>query len=128
MQKCIYLVVCTRDAKNELIASECETLTGKRPVNGIAMDGRVEWVPQAAYLRAGMQVLARGETLEALVQEVAKLRLDADGFRIELLILSARVLVQRQEAIVALANAQGCCRPDLDHPRTACYSWPRTRA
>lgn len=117
MEERIYLEICTRDAKNELIAAECETLTGKRPVKGIAMGGRVELIPQAAYLRAGMQVLARGETLEALVGEVAKLRLDADGFRIELLILSGRVSVQRQEVIVALANALGCCRPDLDHPR-----------
>ena len=70
MEESIWLVVCNRDSRNELIAVECETLTGKKPVNGIAEGGTIEFVSQAAYLRAGMRVIARGKTMRALINLV----------------------------------------------------------
>lgn len=117
MEESIWLVACNRDSRNELIAVECETLTGKKPVNGIAEGGKITFVPHAAYLRAGMRVVARGRTIDELVGKISNLSLDADSFRIELLNISAQTRVQSHETIVALADAIEDCRPNLDEPR-----------
>ena len=116
MEEDLWLVACNRDARNELIAAECETLTGKKPVNGIAEGGSIEYVSQAAYLRAGMQIVAQGRTIEELVGKISRLQLDADGFRLELLNVSDQIKVQSRETIVALADAIRDCWPNLDEP------------
>jgi tRNA G10 N-methylase Trm11 len=117
MEKDIWLVVCNRDSNNELIAGECEALTGEKPVNGIAEGGKIRFVPHAAYLRAGMRVVARGKTIDEFVGKIESLPLDIEGFRIELLNISARIKIKNYETIVALADAIKVCRPNLDEPR-----------
>jgi tRNA G10 N-methylase Trm11 len=112
-----YLAVCSRLPGNELIAAECEALTGgKSDENGIAACQRVDLIAQSAFIQRGVQLLASADCLEALVELIARQSLQAEDFRIELLRFSNSLPVQRQEAILAIANTLQTT-PNLDEPQ-----------
>jgi tRNA G10 N-methylase Trm11 len=112
-----YLVLCSRAPGNELVAAECEALTGSRPgSNGLAACKTVDCVAQAAYLSMGIQPIAHGETLQALTMDLIRQSFSADRFRIEFLSLSKRVSTHPQDAILAVADAINGA-PDLNHPQ-----------
>jgi tRNA G10 N-methylase Trm11 len=117
MDENMRLVVCNRDPRDEIIAAECETLTGKKPVDGIAAGGSIERVCQAAYLRAGVRTIATGENLESLCDAIREGPFDVDDFRIKTLDFAKRIHKPKHEVIVALADAMPNGRPKLDHPR-----------
>jgi tRNA G10 N-methylase Trm11 len=112
-----YLVLCSRAPGNELVAAECETLTGGKPgPNGLAVCRSVDHIKQAAYLSTGMQSIAHAATLEALTADLIRQSFSADRFRIKFLSFSERVPAHKQDAILAVADAiHGA--PDLNHPQ-----------
>jgi tRNA G10 N-methylase Trm11 len=112
-----FLALCSRQPGNELIAAECEHLTGGSPgPDGLATCRTLESVSRAAYIRAGMRRIAGAETLEALCTAIAKAAFDAEDFRIEFLRLSEHLAVRESEAVLAAANAIPA-HPNLDSPR-----------
>lgn len=101
-----YLAVCIRDPRNELVGPECENLTAGRPDSfGVARCQSIELVPAACYIRYGLKWIAEGSTLDDLVCQVQSTRLEADGFRIELVRLSKRLKIDRWEAMRVVADA-----------------------
>ncbi|MCD6302390.1 MAG: methyltransferase domain-containing protein [Anaerolineae bacterium] len=112
-----FAVICARVPGNALIATECENLAGCAPdADGVALCETVTRVPQAAYIRAGLHLLAYGATLDQLVSAVAQADFVADEFRIECWRLSTRARVPHWEGIVALADVIPFY-PNLDHPQ-----------
>ena len=112
-----YLVLCSRASDNELVAAECEILTGSKPgPDGLARCGTLDGIPRAAYLSTGVRLIAQGATLDALAADVARLSFSADRFRIECVGVSGQANLQKQKAILTIADViQGA--PDLDHPQ-----------
>ena len=114
------VAVCVRTRSNEineLIAAECERLTGGRPdAEGVAVCHSVEHIPSAAYVRMGVRRIARATTFTGLLDVLRQTPLDLEGFRVDALYLSGRFPVPQQEAVVAAANAIHC-RANLAAPR-----------
>jgi predicted RNA methylase len=112
-----YLAICSRAPGNELIAAECENLTGARPeADGVATCERIDRIPRAAFVHSGLRLLARAGSLEALAADIARQDLAAEDFRVELWRGAGGLPVDRQKAILALADAlRGF--PNLDAPR-----------
>jgi tRNA G10 N-methylase Trm11 len=112
-----YLVLCSRAPGNELVAVECEALTGMKPgPDGLAVCGSVERIVQAAYLTTGIRSIAQGETIQALTADLIRQSFSADRFRIEFLSLSERLSTHKQDSILAIADAINGA-PDLNHPQ-----------
>jgi tRNA (guanine10-N2)-dimethyltransferase len=110
--------VCIRQPGNELIAAECEALTGQYPEpDGFFMGGRVSEVPRSAYLRYGASLLASGQTLDDLVDRITGLNLDAEAFRIEVHRLAGAIDTQTHDVIVAVANGLRGAWPNLSAPK-----------
>ena len=100
-----HAAICVRNPNNGLIAAECAHLTGgELLLDGFAFCQRVEMIPQAAYLRTGLQLLAQGSTLDDLLAAVAQSHFAADGFRIDFLSLSGQNRLRPRRSIVALAD------------------------
>jgi tRNA G10 N-methylase Trm11 len=112
-----YLVLCSRAPGNDLIAAECEALTGGKPrSDGLAFCQTVEGVAQSAYLLKGLRLIAHGEILPILIASLSKLFFSANRFRIEYLSRVEQVSECMQDAILNIANAiYGA--PDLNHPQ-----------
>jgi tRNA (guanine10-N2)-dimethyltransferase len=109
--------VIIRDPDNELAAAECKALTGAAPDSeGVADAATVAYVPRAAYVRHGVQLLATGRDLAELVVAVAACDTWADGFSIDFRGLRENGELTRREAIIAVADAMGAAKPDLRHP------------
>jgi predicted RNA methylase len=110
-----FLAICARFTGNALIAAECEALTGSRPSpDGIALCREVGRIQHGAYVLRGLRLLARADTLAALVKTVAGMDIAADDFRIEVLqFVSPRV--SERQTVIALANALTGF-PNLDDP------------
>jgi tRNA G10 N-methylase Trm11 len=112
-----YLVLCSRAPGNDLVAAECEALTGGKPgLNGLAVCRSVDHINQAAYLSTGMQTIAKGASMEALIADLVRQSFSADRFRIEIITLAERVPALKQDAILAVADAINGA-PDLNHPQ-----------
>ena len=110
------LILPNRDSNNQLIKAECLSLTWKRPV-AVDEAGIIRFIQQAAYVDAGMRLLATGKTLEALLHKIGNLQVDFEGFRIEFFNLSSRNRLHKRATIIAVADALGNCRPNLDFPK-----------
>lgn len=111
-----YLVLCSRAPGNELVSAECEVLTGGIPdSNGLAVCSTVDRIPLAAYLSTGIRMVARGVTLHDLANQVTRLGLSANRFRIEFTCLFPHIPVHKQAAIKVIADAIDG-RPDLKNP------------
>lgn len=109
------LVVSTRDDRNELVAAECQALSGVVPVNGVAMGGRTDFIERSAYQRFGIKVIAQAREFKGLCQLVAQSPIDLDGFHVQVLAPS-RWAGSRREMVVAIADAIQCY-PNLTSPR-----------
>jgi predicted RNA methylase len=109
------LVVSTRDERNELVAAECQALSGILPVNGVAMGGRTDRIRRSAYQRFGLSVIAQATEFEALCELVSQSSLDLDGFHISVIACSTWT-GDRRETIVAMSDAIQW-DPDLTNPR-----------
>ncbi|MBN1934952.1 MAG: methyltransferase [Anaerolineae bacterium] len=111
------LALCIRQDGNELVAAECQNLTGGAPApDGVAACCTLDHIASAAYVKTGLRLIARGPTLPDLVEAVRCADFDADRFRIEVQRLTDRFGVHKRECMVALANAIGA-NPNLDAPR-----------
>ncbi len=108
--------ICARIPGNELAAAECKNLTGGSPdAQGVAVCQRLDLIPRSAYVSLGLHCFAKADTLEELVRQIGRRRLEADRFRIDLLRLPPCVAVTEREAVIQAANAlEGA--PDLDYP------------
>ncbi len=111
------LAVCVRESRNELVPVECENLTGGRPdADGLAPCRTLEYISRAAYVRAGVRVIAHAQSLDALTGEIAQEQFEAQDFRIELVRFTEEVEADHKKTIVAVANAIRAF-PNLEHPR-----------
>ncbi len=114
------IAVCVRTRSNEineLIAAECEHLTGGRPdADGVALCRSVESIPQAAYVRTGLRRLAQAPTFADLLEMLRHMPLKLDNFRVDALYLSGRFPVPQQEAVVLAADAIHC-RANVANPQ-----------
>jgi len=111
------LAVCPHLPGNELVAAECENLTGGIPdTEGVAFCQTVGRISQAAYVQTGLRLIAQAEALPELVRQVSERQFPADDFRIEYLRLSDQNPVKWKTAVVALADAIKAF-PNLDVPR-----------
>ncbi len=103
------VAICVRTRSNEindLIAAECEQLTGGRPdAEGVAVCQTVEHVHRAAYVRTGLYRIAQASTFPDLLAMLRQTALDLDDFRVDTLYLSGRFPMARQEAAVLVADA-----------------------
>lgn len=104
-----FVAVCVRTRSNEindLIAAECEQLTGGAPdAEGVAVCRTVADIPRAAYVRMGLRRIAQASTFPSLLEMLRQTALDLDDFRVDTLYLSGRFPVARQEAAVLVADA-----------------------
>jgi predicted RNA methylase len=109
--------ICVRNPHNGLIAAECVHLTGGHPQqDGFAFCQRVTLIPQAAYLRTGLRLLAQGSTLDDLLSAVAQADFQAEDFRIDFLSLSGQNHLRPRRSVIALANVIPFY-PNLDNPQ-----------
>ena len=109
--------ICVRIPGNGLIAAECVNLTGGIPdSDGFALCHNLAYIPQAAYVRTGLNILACGSTLVDLQKVVAQKVFSADEFRIEFCSLSRENQVSPRHAILAIADSIPYY-PNLDHPK-----------
>ena len=112
-----FAAICARTPHNALIAAECAHLTGSVPdADGFALCQSVEHIPQAAYLRTGLHILAQGATPEELLQAVSQANFAADEFRVEFLSLALEKRIAPQQTTLALANAIPSY-PNLKQPK-----------
>ena len=110
------LALCARIDGNELIAAECARLTGGLPDgDGVAHCTSIEHIARAAYVKTGLRVVARADSFGALVDAVARVDFDADGFRIDVHDPSHRLGLTTQHVATALADVIAFA-PDLKHP------------
>lgn len=111
------LTICSRIARNELVAAEARSLTGGRPDDdGVGVCGSVELVARAAYVRSGVRVITSGATFDELIAGVAGSQFSADGFRIDVHDPASRLERTRLDIAIALADVIPAA-PDLKHPR-----------
>jgi len=110
------LTICIREPGNELIAAECENLTGGKPDhNSIARCETLQHIRNAAYARWGVNVFTEAPTLDQLVQDIANQTFQAQDFSIDFMRLSNHIRADRRSAIIAVANVvKGF--PNLDLP------------
>lgn len=112
-----FLAVCARLLGNELVAGECENLTGGKPeADGVALCRGMELIRHGAYVHTGMRLIAQAEKFADLLQIVEGLTFEADGFRIEVLRLAGHKLINSREAAIQLANVIPAF-PELETPR-----------
>ncbi|HOU11835.1 MAG TPA: N-6 DNA methylase [Anaerolineae bacterium] len=114
----VALCIHTRSNEiNELIAAECEHLTGGRPdEDGVAQCRSLEHIPRAAYVRTGLRRIAQAATFADLLDVLRQTPFDVDDFRVDALCLSGRFPMPRQAAAVVAADAIRC-RANVAAPR-----------
>ena len=112
-----YLAICDRKDVNALVSAECEALTGSKPAqDGIAVCQKIDAIYRSAYVHRGLQIIAKADSIQKLVEEIGSLDFPADDFRIEMLQLSDRERISERQTIIALANAMRAF-PNLDSPK-----------
>jgi predicted RNA methylase len=111
------VAVCARVPEHELIAAECQALTGGVPdEDGVAPCTSIDRIERAAFIQTGLRTIAGGATFEELVEAVANTDFDADRFRIDLHDPSSRLGRTTQEVAIALADVIPY-GPDLRDPQ-----------
>ncbi|HOT91534.1 MAG TPA: N-6 DNA methylase [Anaerolineae bacterium] len=106
------VAVCVRTRSNEineLIAAECEHLTGGRPdADGVAQCNSLAYIPHAAYVRTGLRRLAQASTFAGLLEMLRQMPFELDNFCVDALYLSGRFPMPQQDAVVLAADAIHC--------------------
>jgi tRNA G10 N-methylase Trm11 len=109
--------ICQRKPNNTLVGAECSNLTGGLPdSDGFAHCQNVDLIPQAAYIRTGLHILAQAATLDGLLEAVTKTEFAADDFRIDFHSLYEQHRLQSRQSIMALADVIPSY-PNLNHPK-----------
>lgn len=124
-------MLCAQIPGNDLVAAECEQLTGGTPdALGMAVCQRLDGVPNSAYLSAGIRCLAEAATPEALAVQISQVWHNPDvivpeSFRVEVVRLGSGPHPGKTKCILAAANAIPA-RPNLSEPhkRYAVVSQP----
>ncbi len=98
------MVVCTRDDRNELVAAECQVLSGVAPIDGVAMDGRTDLIQRAAYQRFGVSVIAQAADFSTLCHRVATSPQVLNDFHLQV-IAANTTGSERRQMLVAVADA-----------------------
>lgn len=115
-------VLCAQIPGNELVAAECQNLTGGIPnERAVAVCERLDSVPRSAYLSLGVRCLAEAETLPGLVEQIRLVWCSPgvplpETFRIEFFRLGGADRPGKTESTLAAANAIPA-RPDLTAPQ-----------
>ena len=114
------LAICAQMLENELVAAECQNLTGALPGAGrIATCQSLELISRSAYIQTGLRLLASGRDLPALVADIARVQEAApfpvEDFRVEFLRLAQENPVRKMDAIRAAAEAINAY-PNLKQP------------
>jgi tRNA (guanine10-N2)-dimethyltransferase len=110
------LAICTRMPGNELAAVECQNLTGGAPdAQGVAVCQRLDLIPRAAFISLGLHCIARAVSCEELIRQIARRRLAADRFRIDVLRLTPCIPIIDREVVIQAANSLDGA-PDLSNP------------
>ncbi len=112
-----FRVLCARFPLNELVAAECERLTGSAPDEEGVADrcASLDLVAESAYLSLGARCLAEAAGLDDLIEQVRALSLAADRFRIDLARISFTPQVSEADVVPRLADwIEG--DPDLINP------------
>ncbi len=100
-----WFALCIEHEGNELIARECQNLTGAAPgADGFVRCDSVARVSQSAYVRWGARFIAHAPTLDDLAAAVAADPPRGDDFRVDFTRLGGDEVVKRLDAIVAVAN------------------------
>jgi predicted RNA methylase len=108
------LVVSNGDQRNDLVAAECEVLSGVTPTNGLATGGSTSAVWRAAYQQFGLQVIASAPTLNLLCTRAANSTANLDDFHIKTI---APSMTGAQRLVMGLAVADALqAGPNLKHP------------
>lgn len=90
---------------NELIAAECEQLTGGRPDgDGVALCRTITHIPHAAYVRMGLRRIAQAPTFDGLLDAIQGAHFDGTDFRVDCLTLSGTFPHSEIRTIVEVAN------------------------
>jgi len=112
-----WFALCIEHEGNELIARECQNLTGAAPgADGFVRCDSVARVSQSAYVRWGARFIAHAPTLDDLAAAVAADPPRGDDFRVDFTRLGGDEVVKRLDAIVAVANVLPDY-PNLDQPQ-----------
>lgn len=108
------LVISNGDARNALVAAECQALTGVVPHNGMAWGGDTAAVWRSAYQQYGLRVIACAANQHELCIEVAASRLALDQFHIK--VIAPEASGRHREAL-GLAMAEAIqADPNLSNP------------
>lgn len=109
--------ICARIPGNDLVAAECQNLTGGIPdAEGVSICQDLALVPRSAYITYGLRCYAEASDLPGLVAQVEAMPISADQFRIEFLRLSPHLAVSKQQTIRLTADALHAY-PNLDTPQ-----------
>jgi len=112
-----YLAICARLGVNDLVAAECEALTGGKPAfDSFAVCPRIDLIPQSAYVMRGSRFITRADSLPELVENIRQLDIHTEDFTIEVLQLAKSFRVSGRQTIVAVADVLHGY-PNLDAPR-----------
>ncbi len=110
------IALTVRIPHNQLIAAECNSLTGGTPsADGVADCVRTDQIARSAYVRTGLDVITRARTAAGLVEGVTSADFDATRFRIDVHDPNGRLTSPSRDLIVALADGLRY-HPDLENP------------
>lgn len=111
-----FMALCARLAGNELVAAECENLTGGKPEeDGFTLCRSVELIDRGAYVHTGVRLIAQAATFDDLLKSVQGLSFPAERFRIEHRRLALQKRMSSRQAVISLANVIPAY-PDLNAP------------
>jgi len=115
----MYLYITTRsEPEIQLIEAECLAITGSAPDDrGIALSEREADVSRASYVKTCMKVLIRVSELSHLYNQLEKLGLSSEQFRVSVVKLPRRLHLDSQQVMHQVGARIGGT-PNLSSPRT----------
>ena len=115
----MYLYLTARsELEMQLIEAECFTITGAVPdERGIALSESEADVSRAAYIKTCMKVMIRAADLPELYDQLEKIGLSSERFRVSVVKLPRRLKLDSQQ-VMHQVGARIAGNPDLSAPRT----------
>ncbi len=115
----MYLYLTARsESEIQLIEAECFTITGAVPdERGIALSESEADVSRAAYIKTCMKVVMRAADLSDLYDQLEKIGLSSEQFRVSVVKLPRRLKLDSQQ-VMHQVGARIAGNPDLSAPRT----------
>ena len=113
--KYIYLLSGGQNERDLAVAEAVALSGGRRCADKLIESDTLVDIPRTAYIAAGIQLLAHGQTVDDACRQLAALHIASDRFGLEVIRVPRHLPVGRRESANAFALAiEG--RPDLDHP------------